>query len=266
MNDKTQSRPAVRAGIAEGGTAADANQEDAMLGDLPDGMAPLPTVPDAMVTELLALAEQLVGIARMQLGPQSSKPRLKRVEELFRDKARQAPKVDEELDKSIRSLGSVAQVAGLDQSYDQAMATAFNAFDKTSVDAGSNVQQAYDDWTLGVRLYKAASRSAGAILSAAIDNAKNTASGVATDSTFRDRAQLEYYTRSAAIATALLTYEKSMAKASTDLAAAFGKLISGLYGGFTQVAVGEATLLSAGQAASLSFWTKLHSDRSQSRK
>lgn len=239
--------------------------QDAILEKLPDGLAPLKTIHDDNYSELKALAEQMVTMARKRFGPQSSKPRLKRVEDLFSDKAGKAPRVDEELDRSIRQLSVIPQVAALDQEYDKAIATGFNIFDKASSDSGSSVQQAYDDWTLAMRLYDSALRSSGAIFVAAIEVAKSKSHGLPSDGFSKDRTHLEYYTKSAAIAAALVIYETAMAKASADLAAAFGKLIAGLFGGFAKVAVAEGTSISTSQTASLNFWTKLHANLNKSR-
>lgn len=240
-------------------------QEDALLEKLPDGLAPLKTIHDDNYSELRTLAEQMVSMARKRFGPQTSKPRLKRVDELFTDKAGKAPKVDEELDRSIRHIAMIPQLAALDQDYDKSIATGFNVFDKASSDAGSSVQQAYDDWTLAMRLYDSASRGAGAIFIAAVEVAKSKSHSLPSDGFSKDRTHLEYYTKSSAIAAALVVYESAMAKASADLATAFGKLNHGIFAGFSKVAVAEATSISTSHTASLNFWTKLHANLNKSR-
>lgn len=240
---------------AVGEANSDAAAADRNLDQLPDGLRPLKTIHTETVEKLLSLAEEMVADARKRFGRQSAKPRIKQVEELFLEHAGKAPDVERHRDEAMRQIDTVEKVATLDQAYDKSVATALNAFDKTSGDAGRSVQDAYDKWTMAVRIYRSEARSAGTIFYAEIEKAKSVHPQSDAGTVVREQPQIAYYTRGSAIAQALVTYEQTMAKSASTLVAAFGALMTGLYTGFASTAVGEATLVSASQTATLTFWT-----------
>lgn len=238
-----------------GDTAADANREDVMLEQLPGGLKTLTTVHDDVVAELLDLAERQVAEARKKLGLQTAKPRLKKVEALFTTKAGKPPHVDEEVERQMRG-NFAAQIAGYDGNFDHTLAVGYNNFDKTSVQASSNVQNAHDAWSMAVRIFKSEMRVAGAVLNAAIEAATHPATN-GYDEPLRGRQQIDYYTRSSKIADSLLAYERTMQEANTALTAAVGQLVTALYGAVSALAVAEATQIAVTQGAYKSFWTSV---------
>jgi hypothetical protein len=235
----------------------DSSREDASLEHLPGGLSSLKLAPDQVASELLELAERQVAEARRKLGSDSTKPRLKRLEEMFEARSGREPGVSPDLERTLRSNVFVPQVATLDSTYDHTVATAYNIFDKISVQTGASVQASYDDWQLAVRIYKSEMRAAGAILEAGVEIAAHPNQPVDYDydTQLRAEAQVSHFTKSDKIATALLTYEKRMQQAASDLSRAYGLLITSLYGAANGLGVAEATLISSIQSASKSFWT-----------
>jgi hypothetical protein len=249
---------------------ADERREAALLEALPDGMRPLPTIHDDLSEELLALAERQVAETRKKLGEQSSKPKLKRIQELFTSKAGPPPKVSGEMEKLLASPLVVQQTAGFDASFDRAVAMALNAYDKGSVQTGASVQAAYDDWGMAVRIYKSELDAAGALLAAEIEAINHPPTQrdydyTDSDEPVRGGAQVHHYVRAAKIGQVLLAYEKNMQKASGELATAYGELVSGLYAAVNALAVAEATLISATQTAYQVFWTSAQNAVAQAR-
>jgi hypothetical protein len=240
-------------------------REDVALERLPGGLAPLNTLHDDLASELLDLAERQVAEARKKLGPQSSKPRLQHIAEMFATKAGKEPRVGEELERAMRSPALVAQIATLDGTFDHTLATGLNLFDKASVQSGAAVQAAYDDWTMAARIYKSEIRAGGAILSAAIEAANHPTQPLSYDTPLKAEPQVDHFTKADKIGTALLVYEKRMQAAAADLAHAYGVLMSALYGAVNALAVAEATLISVTQTANKTFWTNVQTAMSQIR-
>lgn len=262
MTEKRQGRESTADTLTAG-----TEQEDALLERLPDGLAPLVTITDETAAELLELAERQVSEARKKMGPQASKPRLKRVQDLFNSKAGRAPRVSEDVDRLMRSTGVATQIANADAAFDHTMAGAYNIFDRSSVNAGSSFQTAYDNWTMAVRIYKADLRTAGAILADQIRAAKHLPALLDYDyeTPARGQVQVDHYTAADKIGDAILAYEKSMQVAGTALAMAYGVLLSGLYSAVTALAVAEATLIASAQGAYKSFWTSAQTALGQTR-
>lgn len=229
-------------------------REEALLDKLPEGLAPLPSVHDDLASDLLEIAERQVAEARKRLGPQSSKPKLKRIEDLFISKVGRAPRVSEELERMMRSAPSVKQTAVLDGSFDRALASALNTYDKSSIQAGATMQLAYDDWNMAVRVYKSELRASGALLAAAIEAAEHPSAPRDYDEPARTAPQVGYYSKTTKVAQALLAYEMAMQQAGTALAAAYGHLTDELYSTMDMLAVAEATLITATQTAYSTFW------------
>lgn len=260
MNDTRKASPAAE---------LTAKSEDALLERLPDGLAPLVTITDETAAELLELAERQVAEARKKLGPQSAKPRLKRVQDMFAAKAGRAPRVSEEVDRMMRSTGVASLIAAADSTFDHTMAGGFNNFDHASITAAAAFQTAYDNWSMAVRYYKADLRTAGAVLADHIRAAKHPVTPPDADYEYdsppRGQAFVDHYTSADKIADAILNYEKAMQVAGTQLALAYGLLLGGLYSAVTAVAVAEATLISVTQGAYKTFWTSAQHAISQSR-
>lgn len=260
MNDTRKASPAAE---------ISAKDEDALLERLPDGLAPLVTITDETAADLLELAERQVTEARKKLGPQSSKPRLKRVQDMFAAKAGRAPRISEELDRLMRSTGVASQIAAADSTFDHTMAAAFNNFDHASITSAAAFQTAYDNWSMAVRYYKADLRTAGAVLADHIRAAKHPVSPpdyeYEYDGPSRGQIYIDHYTSADKIGDAILVYEKAMQVAGTQLATAYGQLLGGLYSAVTAVAVAEATLISVTQGAYKSFWTSAQHAMNQSR-
>jgi len=241
---------------------------DPLLIELPDGLPALPTIQDDLATELLELAERQVTEARKKLGPQASKPKLKRIEALFYERAGRAPKVSEETAKFLRGPATVQQTAVLDAAFDRSVATAMNVYDKSSIQSGALVQSAYDDWNLAVRIYRSQMRSAGAVLVAEIEAARHPAQSrdyEEYDEPMRGGVQVHYYAKAAKIGQSILEYEKTMQKAGAALAGAYGQLTTELYAALNTLAVAEATLISANQTAYSTFWTGMQTAMGQTR-
>ena len=234
---------------------------DETLERLPDGGAPLEGVYDPSTVEMLELSEQLVEQARQRLGTRGASPRpefrerLEAVDELFASYAGQPPEVTEKLDHDLRGPKHVEQVAQLDEDWDKSCAQALNAYDNVAVTNAARVHTAEDNWRLGIRIFESESRSASAIYRAEIDKAHGLLHPEHREGQRDGYLQLDHYTRSTDISTALTTYQESMATATADLATAFGTLITELVGASTATAVGEATLINATQTASKTFWT-----------
>lgn len=245
-------------------------QQDEILKKLPGGMKFFETVHYRNENEIIKLAESLVKDLRKKLGSNTSKPRMKAVEDMFYSYAKKPRKVPKAVEDVIRKPAHVEKIAVLDQSYDQAVAKAVNAFDQTSVEAGSKVQEAYDNWTLAVRIYESACRSAGAVFKAKIVQAHEEADQVLKSALglgahdIRLSEESMYFTRSKAIGTGLVDFESSISKASGDLAKAFGALIADLFGAVSNTCEGEATLIAATQTASLTFWSGVESELAKS--
>jgi hypothetical protein len=242
-----------------------AEREDAVLERLPGGLAPLKTIHDDLALELLDLAERQVEEARKKLGSKSSKPRLKRIEEMFVKRAGRAPPVEDDLERALRSGGMVSHVATLDGAFDHVLATGLNTFDKASVQSGAAVQSAYDDWTMAARIYKSEMRAGSAVLYAAIEAADHPGQPMSYDSQLKVEQQLDHYTKSDKIGAAMLTYERRMQQAGADLAHAYGVLMAALYGAVNTLAVAEATLIAVNQTANKTYWTNVQSAMSQVR-
>ncbi|MDA7966957.1 hypothetical protein [Ruegeria sp.] len=227
---------------------------DEKLRHLPDGGDALPTIHDAAAHKILELAETLVFDARKRLGSESSKPRVAEVKALFTEHTGRSPKVSDELNRELRRPDRVERVAGLDQTWDKVYAKAINVFDQTSIESGSKVQEAIDNWQLAVRVYKAEARSASAIFRAAIETAHEKQRHEGGRHAGVDRLS-DHYTSSVVISAALVTYEKSMATAIDALSIAVGALTKDLFTSTSSVSVAEATLIDTEQKASKAFWS-----------
>lgn len=245
------------AGAVARDIATESNEQDTVLNHLPGGLSSLKLASDQVASELLELAERQVEEARRKLGSESTKPRLKRLKEMFEARSGREPEVGPDLERTLRSNALVPQVATLDSAYDHAVASAYNIFDKISVQTGATVQASYDDWQMAVRIYKSEMRAAGAILEAGVETAAhpNQPADNDFDTQLRAVAQVNHFIKSDKIATALLTYEKRMQQAASDLSRAYGLLITNLYGAANGLGVAEATLISTIQDASKTFWT-----------
>ncbi|HYC74665.1 hypothetical protein [Brevundimonas sp.] len=269
MVEKRQPRSDAGAAPIESEDEVERRRREELLEGLPDGLKPLPTVHDELATELLELAERQVAEMRKRFGPSSSKPRLKRIEDLFVSKVGRAPRVSEEMQRLMRGPAAIQRVAVLDGSFDRALAAAFNAYDKSSVQSGSHVQTAYDDWSMAVRIYKSELRAAGSLLAAEIDAANHPATPPQDYDDYEDPVRAEphvrHYVRSAKIGQSLLAYEKTMQQAGTALAGAYGQLNTELYNAADGLAVAEATLIAATQTAYSIFWTGAQSAVGQAR-
>lgn len=263
MVEKRQTRS--EAASATEDSLAGASTDDAGLETLPGDVRGLKMVVDKNASELLELAEQQVAEARRRLGPETIKPRMKRVEELFAAHAGKPPRVSEDLERSMRSSALVAQVATLDGTFDHSVATGYNIFDKASVQAGAAMQVAYDDWQLAVRMYRSELRAGGSTLLGAIEIANHPPLADDFEQPLRGESQVSYFTRTDKIGVALLAYEKRIQSASVDLAKAYGTLIGALYAASSGLAVAEATLIAVIQTANKTFWTGIQNAVSQVR-
>ena len=226
---------------------------------LPDGGEALATVHDATAKSILKLAEQLVKNARERLGPETSKPRVVEVGRLFSDHAGPTPSMPKQLNAVLRSAERVEQVAELDETWDKSIAGAVDVFDQTSIESGSKVQEATDNWRLAVRVYESEARSAGAIFKAEIDKAALKGGSQGGSHPELDQ-HVDYYARSAEISAGLVKYEEAMAAASGELATALGTLIQDLFESAAKVSVAEATFIDSTQQASSTFWTGVHGE------
>lgn len=243
------------------------SQEEAALEALPGGLKPLPTIHDDLAQELLALADRQVAEIRKLLGSQSAKPKLKRIEQIFKAKAGSAPHVGEELERLMRIPTVAPKTAALDASFDRAMAMALNTYDKESVRAGSNIQSAFDDWAMAVRIYKSELRAAGSTLAAQIELAthQHDSEDYDYDEQPRGAPVVRHYATAAKIAQSMVSYEKTMQQAGADLATAYGKLMGQVYSTIDMLALAETVLISAVQTAYSAFWTGVQSAVSQAR-
>lgn len=229
---------------------------DEMYRKLPGDHRGLRTVQDRLVDSLLSHAEKLVEEAKSKLGRSKEKPRLDDVRDLFVKYAGDDPEPGKMLDKAMRTVDQIGNTAALDQDFDRTMASAFNDFDKTSVESGARVQEACDSWTMAVRIYRSEARAAGSIFLGAVEAAKDkTDDERSTEVDAEAKVLVDHFTASAAIATALETYEGAVATAASELATAFADLSTSLYQSVTDMAVAESTLISAAQQAGLEFWT-----------
>ncbi|MDE2405440.1 MAG: hypothetical protein KGM17_12300 [Sphingomonadales bacterium] len=228
---------------------------DRGLEELPGGVPPLRTIHDSLAADMLALAERQVAEARQRLGAQASKPRLKSIDALFRARAGSEPGVSEELERAMRSPQLAQQTATSDAACDIALARAYNEFDHAAIGVGSQLQTAHDDWLMAVRLYRSAEREQGAILEAAIELTDSGGKAGGYEQRSPADALVRHFDRSSQISAALVTYEKAMQAAGTDLAKAFGTMNGALYIQMCALAVAEATLIDALQKAYDTFWT-----------
>ncbi|MFK7738806.1 MAG: hypothetical protein AB8H80_00685 [Planctomycetota bacterium] len=242
-------------------TENEAGDEQA-LQNLPGGLKSLETIHDHNAKQILDLARDLVRSARTELGPDSSKPRIARVERLFEKCAGTPRRVPGNLDGELRRPEYVETIAQLDREWDLSFATARNAFDRISVASGSKIQDADDNWLLAVRIYESESRSAGAIFKAAVDKARAKTPTPHAEEDIDAHAEVAFHTRGSDISKALQTYEQAMAAATASLSTAFGALIKDLFDSMTATCVGEADLIQATQDASSKFWTGVHSQLS----
>lgn len=239
---------------------------DDTLRKLPGELNPLSDNKWKSATGMAELAENLLAfgetitknvIDRLESSPEE--PTAKRIETLFKDSLdNPVPELPSNLDKELRLLSHIEQISQFDQVWDKALATAINDFEKVGVASIGKVQMARVNWMLAVRLYESESRNAWTIFKS------STKKSAAENPTFGDthRAvyqQVAYYKNSSEVSKALLSYEQSMAKAATDLAAAFGELITQIFDGFTSDSVGEAALIRANQLASEEYWTSVQS-------
>ncbi len=232
---------------------------DRVLRLLPGGGKPLDGVSDRTTDELLRLAEGLVEVARRELGNDASKPRAQAVAELFATQAGQPPEVPQTLDEDLRRQDLVEQVAQADEAWDKSIAKSVNEFDQISIQSGSKIQSAADNWRLACRVYESEARSAAAIFKAEIEKARADADRNQGSSRNELDGQVDYYTRSKPIAAGLVKYEQSMATAAGALATAFGALIKDVFDGATSVSVGEARLIEGTESASEDFWSSVQS-------
>lgn len=264
MAEKRQAA-ADEAGIAEMVTSHE--KEEAVLEALPGGLKPLPTIHDDLAQELLTLADRQVAEIRKLLGSQSAKPKLKRIEQIFKAKAGATPHVGEELERLMRIPSVAPKTAMLDASFDRAMATALNTYDKESVRAGGNIQSAFDDWEMGVRIYKSELRAAGATLAAQIEQAthQHDTDDFDYDEQPRGALVVRHYAKASKIAQSMVAYEKTMQQAGTDLATAYGKLMASVYSTIDALALAETVLIAAVQNAYAAFWTGAQTAVSQAR-
>ena len=236
------------------------SQRDRIISRLPDGLDDLRSIHDEHTAEMLEIAETLVATIRKKIDVGDRKPRVPQVHSLFSKQAGKVPSVKPEVDEKMRNLDHIQRIATLDQSYDKSMAQAYNTFDKVSVDCGANVQEAYDSWIMAVRVYESECRSAGAIFLAAVEIARKKERDNRGGEWAAEDVQLQFYTKSTDLASALKTYESAISKAANDLAKSFGSLVAGVYSGVTKVSAGEASLISSTQTASLTFWKGVHSE------
>ncbi|MDJ0641804.1 MAG: hypothetical protein QNJ15_03215 [Erythrobacter sp.] len=244
-------------------SAEGTNNPDEMYRKLPGDHRGLRTVQDKLVDSLLTHAEKLVEEAKSKLGRSHEKPRLDEVRQLFVKYAGDDPDPGAKLDKAMRTVDQIGNTAELDQDFDRSMANAFNDFDKTSVESGARVQEACDSWTMAVRIYRSEARAAGSVFLGAVEAAKaKTDDERSSEVDAEAKVLVDHFTASTAIATALETYEGSVAAAASELASAFAELSTSLYQSVTDMAVAESTLISAAQQAGLAFWTGVRSQLS----
>lgn len=232
---------------------------DETLRQLPDNTAALAMAQGRNANNILALAESIVSETRSRLGENTSKPRVIDVIELFTEHAGQAPEVPEKLSHELRQPNRAEQVANLDGDWDKAYASAVNTFDKTSIEAGSKVQEAVDNWRLAVRIYESEARNAAAIFKADIEKAHLMTGTKGGTHPFLDE-HVDYYEQSSAIGTGLVQYESSISQATSELASALGELIQELFNSSASLTVGEATFIDESQKASQSFWAGVQSE------
>lgn len=233
-------------------------EQDRVLEAMPNGMTPPKTIQDGLAAELLEIAERQVADTRKKLGPQASKPRLKRIDALFNRYAGSPPRAGTEITNSMTAAGTIPQLTKYDMAFDQTLAAAFYNFDRSSAQAGADIQNAHDAWTLEVRLYRSDERSAGAILSAAIQTA-SLHDDQNYDEPMRTKSHVDYYRKSTKIAEAILVYEETMRQGGMKLATAFGRLMQNLYEAANDLAVAEAALIATTQLAYNNFWTNVQS-------
>lgn len=181
--------------------------------------------------------------------------RTKDVETLFEEHVGLPQKV-ENLMEELQQEAFVEQISQDDQVWDEAMATAYNAFETGNVDHISQVQKAKANWMLAVRKYQSESRRAWRTFNVGFN--KPSTERIKSSGHCNDVYQeVKHYKRSSEISEALLTYEQAKAQATTDLASAFGELVQQLFSSGAEAAVGEATLIQAEQSASETFWTSV---------
>lgn len=237
-------------------------EADKQLVKLPSGGRKLPITKDSTADEMLGLAESLVTKAQSSLAPDVLTPNIRTVEKLFHESVGNPPEFAKGLDRSLRTTDHVEQVAQLDETWDKDYAAALNAFDQAAVANGGKVHDANDSWKLAVRIYESEFRTAQAILHAAIEKADPTdvpdyyKGAERTD----PKPEVDYYTKSSEVSTALADYQRSSADATNKLATAFGALIEQLFEASTAMAVAEATLIDSSQHASLQYWAGVQSE------
>lgn len=183
------------------------------------------------------------------------KRRVKDIETLFDEHVDPPPEI-EKLTEELKQETFVEQISQDDQVWDEAMATAFNAFQTSNVDSLSRVQKAIANWKLAVRKYRSESRNAWRTFNAGLK--KPSIDRMKSSENCNDVYQeVKYFKRSSEVSEILLNYEQARAQATSELATAFGELVNELHGGGTDAAVGEATLIQAEQTASETFWTSV---------
>lgn len=258
MATKKRGQPHSPRSKARSTPAKDA-RDDKILELLPGGAEKLIGIRDSNVEHLLRLAKQLVEDARKSLGKDSSKPRVARIEKIFEKYAGKPRKrIPGYLDKELRREEHVGQIAGLDRTWDTSYATALNEFDRTSVQSGSKIQDADDNWKLAVRLFESDARSAGAVFLAEVKKAKSKTPAPHADNDSDAHVEVAYHARGADISEALVAYESAMSEATQNLSNALGALIRDLFEAVTSTCVGEATLIKTTQDASKTFWSGVH--------
>lgn len=189
------------------------------------------------------------------LGKIISQQRANDVEKLFSEYV-DTPQPIENLTEELKQEAFIDQISQDDQVWDEAMATANNAFVTGNVDHLSRVQKAKANWMLAVRKYRSDSRIAWRTFKARLNKIsmdKNKSSETCNDV----YQQVKHYRRSSEVGEALLTYEQARSQATSDLATAYGELVNELFGSGADAAVGEATLIQAEQSASEAFWTSV---------
>ena len=205
----------------------------------------------ALIEQGDLLSEEFDG----HLGTIISQQRANDVEKLFSEYV-DTPQPIEKLTEELKQEAFIDQISQDDQVWDEAMATANNAFVTGNVDHLGRVQKAKANWMLAVRKYRSDSRIAWRTFKARLDKISldKNKSGEACNDVYQE---VKHYKRSSEVGEALLTYEQARAQATSDLATAYGELVNELFGSGADTAVGEATLIQAEQSASETFWTSV---------
>jgi hypothetical protein len=205
--------------------------------------------------ELIELGRKIAEKFKEHFKPEVSQQRANDVEELFHEHVA-SPQTIEMLTVELQQEAFIEQISQYDRERDQALATAYNEFEKVYFECRNKVNQANADWLLAVRMYESETRNAWRTLKARLNKSpmEKSKSAEQCNDVYQE---VKHYKRSSAISEALLNYEQARNPATSALATAYGELVNQLCESGNDAAVGEATLIQAEQSASETFWTNV---------